>query len=137
VSNDQLDVDTGFAGHLSCMIYSAFACPYWASKAGKLGKNSAVQPGAPRGTRPAILGHRDIWILMHEDSRPFLGSPEINGANALFGYVELSEDLASGIPQTCSVAMTKLCGRTQRRLISTDLGSIGRDPRKIARGWLR
>lgn len=92
--NRELDVDPGMAGHLSCMIYSAFACPYWASPAGRLRKDSKVQPGAPRGTRPAIRGFSDIWILLSEDlSRPILGGPESGATNALFGYVKLVEDL--------------------------------------------
>lgn len=82
------------------MIYSAFACPYWASSAGKLGKKSAINPGAPRGTRPAILGHRDIWILIHEDpSRPFLGPPSSNPAEPLFGYIDLAGDVPFREPQ--------------------------------------
>jgi hypothetical protein len=98
--NRQLDVDPGMAGHLSCMIYSAFACPYWASSAGRLGKNSKIEPGARRGTRPSILGFGDIWMLVSEDdSRPFLGGPGTGATNALFGYVELVGDLAFRDPQ--------------------------------------
>lgn len=93
VSNSAFDVDPGMAGHLSCMIFSAFACPYWSSPVGRLGKDSAIQPGAPRGTRPAILGFKDIVMMASEDTRrPFLGGPETFAANALFGYVELDGD---------------------------------------------
>lgn len=100
VHDSYVSVDTGFGGHLSCMIYSAFACPYWASSAGKLGKSSAINPGAPRGTRPSILGHRDIWIMIHEDPRrPFLGPPSSNPAEPLFAYVDLMGDVPFRDPQ--------------------------------------
>lgn len=86
-------VDTGMAGHLSCMLFSAFACPYWASSAGRLGKQSAVAPGARRGTRPAILGYGDIRIMVSEDEgRPFLGGTGSGATNALFMYVGLTAD---------------------------------------------
>lgn len=100
VHDPYFSVDTGFGGHLSCMLYSAFACPYWASSAGKLGKKSTINPGAPRGTRPAVLGHRDIVILVHDDSsRPFLGPPGSNATEPLFGYIDLAGDVPFREPQ--------------------------------------
>lgn len=88
------------AGHLSCMIFAAFACPYWSSSAGRLGKDSAIEPGAPRGTRPAILGFKNIVMMASDDtSRPFLGGPETSATNALFGYVELDNDHAFREPE--------------------------------------
>lgn len=85
-----LGVDPGFAGHLSCMLYSAFACPYWASPAGRLGRDSLVAPGARRGTRPAILGFQDVLYLVTADpARPVLGG----GTTPLIGYVKLVDDL--------------------------------------------
>jgi hypothetical protein len=90
LEGQELAVDAGFAGHLSCMLYSAFACPYWASSAGRLGKASLVEPGAKRGTRPAVLGFADVCYFVREDaSRPALG-PD---AHPLIGYIDLVDDI--------------------------------------------
>lgn len=100
VTNSAFDVDPGMAGHLSCMIYSAFACPYWSSPVGRLGKDSAIQPGAPRGTRPAVLGFEEVLLMTSDDiSRPFLGGAGSGATNALFGYVELVADHPFKQPQ--------------------------------------
>lgn len=89
VEGRDFSVDPAFAGHLSCMIFSVFACPYWASTHGKLGKDSLVAPGALRGTRPAVLGFADVYYLAGEGPGE---EPRIT-EEPLIGYATLLGDL--------------------------------------------
>lgn len=58
--------------HLSCILYSGMVCPYLRERNSRLGKASLVSPGARRGTLAAIIGFRDIGLLMPAQDHAFL-----------------------------------------------------------------
>lgn len=51
-------------GHLLCMLYSSQICPFWSRAEARLGKESELAPGAKRGTRAALLGFDNHYLLL-------------------------------------------------------------------------
>ena len=76
--------------HLSCILYSAMACPYLRERGARLGKDSEIAPGARRGTRAAIMGFRDFGMLIYAEPHNFL-DPAYPPPH--FAYLELLEDI--------------------------------------------
>ncbi|MFF1945147.1 hypothetical protein ACFVWF_23760 [Rhodococcus qingshengii] len=73
--------------HLSCILYSAMACPYLRERTSRLTKTSEINPGGRRGTRAAIMGFGDFGLMLHASAHQFLDpAPH-------FAYLELVEDI--------------------------------------------
>lgn len=94
----ELTHDEGGPGHLSCMLYATYACPYLAHPTARLGKDSAVNPGAARGTRPAVLGFTDFRLGLHSPPDPS-GLLALHDFDPTFGYLELVDDLPYRQPE--------------------------------------
>lgn len=82
--------DLGGPLHLSCVLYSAMACPYMRERGSRLGKASEINPGARRGTRAAIMGFRDFGIMLYAEPHTFLAA---DAPPPHFAYLDLSEDI--------------------------------------------
>lgn len=77
--------------HKSCMLYSAIVCPYLRTN-GRLGKDSVINPGAERGKRAAVMGFRDLGLLIPAGSGQVLSSPGQQRL-PLVAYLELADDI--------------------------------------------
>lgn len=75
--------------HLSCVLYSAMACPYLREKTARLGPDSKVNPGARRGTRASVMGFEGYGLLVC--SQPF--GPPGEQHTPQFAYRTLVEDI--------------------------------------------
>jgi hypothetical protein len=82
--------DLGGPVHLSCILYSAMACPYLRERNSRLGKESEISPGARRGTRAAIIGFQDFGLLIPAHPHAFL-DPEQPPPH--FSYQTMVEDI--------------------------------------------
>jgi hypothetical protein len=51
-------------GHLLCMLYSSQICPFWSRAEARLGKESEIAHRAKRGTRAALLGFDNHYLLL-------------------------------------------------------------------------
>jgi hypothetical protein len=82
--------DLGGPLHLSCILYSAMACPYLRERTSRLGKDSMIGPGERRGTRAAVMGFKDFGVLIYAAPHNFLdpGYPPPH-----FAYLGLTEDI--------------------------------------------
>lgn len=94
----EVDFDEGPPGHLSCMLYAAFACPYWQTRDAALSKGSLIAPGAPRGTRPALIGYADAALALPERGGDMFDQTA-GGIPQLFAYVKLVADIPFRDPQ--------------------------------------
>jgi hypothetical protein len=76
--------------HHSCMLYSAIVCPYLRTN-GRLGKDSLINPGAERGRRAAVMGFKDLGLMV-----PVLGSrkPHPGGPMPMVSYLQLTHDIS-------------------------------------------
>lgn len=84
-STDEL----GMAGHLSCMLYSAMVCPFWRTPSSRLSKSSTIEPGAKRGSRPAVQGFSSISLLLPAQGNIF----GAEGPDISFLYHTLVDDI--------------------------------------------
>lgn len=76
--------------HLSCVLYSAMACPYLRERNSRLGASNEINPGARRGTRAAIMGFSDFGLMIYAEPHRFL-DPE--APIPMFAYLNLVEDI--------------------------------------------
>ena len=76
--------------HKSCVLYSAMVCPYLRERTSRLGKASMIKPGARRGTLAAVMGFRDMALLLfagpHQPLAPGAPLPHV-------GYLGLCDDI--------------------------------------------
>jgi len=56
--------DLGGPGHRSCMAFAAFACPYFHGPLSKLGKDSNIDPGSPRGAEASLFGFKRCSLMI-------------------------------------------------------------------------
>lgn len=82
--------DAGGPLHLSCILYSAMACPYLREKRARLRKDNEINPGSRRGTLAAIMGFRDFGLMIYKKPHQFL-DPDVPAP--LFAYLGLVEDI--------------------------------------------
>lgn len=78
--------------HKSCMLYSTFVCPYLREPGARLKKDSLINPGAPRGTRPAVFGFADFALLIFDGRHDPL-DPSTPETMPYFGYRQVLEDI--------------------------------------------
>ena len=76
--------------HLSCILFSAMACPYLREKQSRLGKASLINPGGRRGTRAAVMGFANFGLLIPAHAHAFLDPAE---PPPHFTYIELVDDI--------------------------------------------
>ena len=76
--------------HLSCVLYSAMACPYLREKKSRLGGGNEINPGGRRGTRAAIMGFADFGLMVYAGPHQFL---DPNAPIPMFAYLGLVEDI--------------------------------------------
>lgn len=82
--------DLGGPLHLSCILFSAMACPYLREKNSRLGKESMINPGERRGTRAAVMGFKDFGLLIYAAPHAFLDPTK---PPPHFAYLNLVEDI--------------------------------------------
>lgn len=76
--------------HKSCVLYSAIVCPYLRERTSRLGKESMISPGARRGTLAAVMGFRDMSLLVFAGRHEFLSE---DAPVPHIGYIELADDI--------------------------------------------
>ena len=82
--------DLGGPAHLSCILYSAFACPYLRQSGARLGKDSLINPGARRGGRAAVMGFEDATLLIYAAPHSFLSD---DSTQPHLGYQKFIADI--------------------------------------------
>jgi hypothetical protein len=75
--------------HLSCVLYSAMACPYLREKTSRLGSDNTINPGARRGTRASVMGFEGYGLLIC--TQPFGPPTELHTPQ--FAYHTLIDDI--------------------------------------------
>ncbi|AWG62943.1 hypothetical protein [Mycobacteroides abscessus] len=77
--------------HLSCIVYSAAACPYLSNATARLGKDRRLSPGAQRGANAAIIGFQRTGLLIPDPQKhrlsPYFPYP-------LVAFVGLKTDIS-------------------------------------------
>jgi len=76
--------------HLSCILYSAIVCPFLREKTARMGKDSIINPGGKRGSLAAVMGFRDLGLMILEKPNP---NPETRPSNFMTAYLGLDEDI--------------------------------------------
>lgn len=105
-------------GHLLWMLYSSQICPFWSRAEARLGKESELAPGAKRGTRAALLGFDNHYLLLPLNT-------DIHSAELL--YRHLIDDIPFKSPAELARRLRQLAGgRTGRTHRPTKSHSIGR-----------
>ncbi len=56
--------------HRSCILYSAIVCPFLREKTARMNKDSKINPGGKRGSLAAILGFRDMGLMVLQRPNP-------------------------------------------------------------------
>ncbi|MFF2621288.1 hypothetical protein [Oerskovia jenensis] len=84
----EIATDVNGPTHLSCILYSTFACPYLAQPKAQLGADTMYAERGRRGTRPAVLGFEGYSLLVPPGAQP-----------PLAGFNNLVEDLPYRAPQ--------------------------------------
>lgn len=54
--------------HLSCALYSAIVCPYLRERTSHLGKANTINPGAKRGALAAVMGFKDLGLMVPQSA---------------------------------------------------------------------
>lgn len=102
-------VEHTFGGHFSCMLYSAMACPFWSRASARYGKDNVLLPGAMRGERPALLGHRRAAVFTGPEG---LASGKISGPDDEPVPAYLYADLAMSFEFETPEELAPLWART-------------------------
>jgi hypothetical protein len=76
--------------HKSCVLYSALVCPYLRERTSRIGKDSMIGPGERRGTRAAVMGFRDLSVLLFAGPHEFLAE---DAPVPHIGYLQLCDDI--------------------------------------------
>lgn len=76
--------------HLSCVLYSAIVCPFLREKTARMDKDSSINPGGKRGSLAAVMGFRDVGLMVLEKPNP---NPETRPPNFMTAYLGLQDDI--------------------------------------------
>jgi hypothetical protein len=76
--------------HLSCVLYSAIVCPFLREKTARIGKESGINPGGKRGGLAAVMGFKDLGLMVLERLNP---NPETRPPNFMTAYLGLQDDI--------------------------------------------
>ncbi len=79
--------------HRSCILYSAMTCPYLREKTARLGTDSGVNPGAPRGALAAVMGFRGVTMLVGQRANGALPRIATTQESPVFLYIQLIDDI--------------------------------------------
>lgn len=82
----ELATEANGPAHLSCILYSTYACPYLSKPTARLGKGT-MYPNTGRGDHAAVLGFRTWGVLELEHQAP------------LIAFLDLVEDHAYTAPE--------------------------------------
>lgn len=96
--------------HMSCIFYSAFACPYLAHAKARLSPDTMFPERSRRGTRPAIMGFRDLAVVVSDAFPP------------TFAFLGLEDDVPYRIPSDVVDRYEAAVAQDSERLI----GATGR-----------
>lgn len=86
----ELSQDVAGPLHQSCVLYSAIICPYLRERTSRLGKNNKINPGSRRGSLAAVMGFRDMSLLLFAGPHEFLSE---DAPVPHVGYIDLADDI--------------------------------------------